>query len=257
MSSSIYLTFDLEEFDIPLEYNFQIAAAQQFEMGYSGLPALEQLLNQEKCPSTFFVTGNFANQYPQKIQALSQQHEIASHCLYHTGYQRGDLKTAKEILEKIVQQEVRGLRMPRMKILPAQEILEAGYSYDSSIHPTFLPGRYNNLHYPRQPYYDNNLLRIPASVSPMLSIPLFWLSFKNFPFPLYLQLALQTLKKHGSLVLYFHPWEFANIQNFKLPSYVCKPDGERLLHQLYRLIKALKNEGAFKPMGKVLSTMSN
>lgn len=256
MSSSIYLSFDLEEFDIPLEYNYAISTPEQFEMGYSGLPGLAQLLNQENCEATFFVTGNFANHYPDKIQALSQQHEIGSHCLYHTGYKNGDLKTAKEVLENIIQKKVRGLRMPRMKILPANEIRDAGYEYDSSIHPTYLPGRYNNLNYPRHPYYEHSLLRIPASVSPFFRIPLFWLSFKNFPFSLYLRLALQTLKKDGSLVLYFHPWEFAAIQNFNLPAYVCRPDGEKLLTQLRQLIIVLKNEGSFKRMEENLLNAS-
>ena len=70
----------------------------------------------------------------------------------------------------------------------------AGYCYDASIHPTWLPGRYNNLHLPKTSYFDNELLRIPASVSPTLRIPLFWLSFKNFPFEYYKKLAIKFSK---------------------------------------------------------------
>lgn len=250
MSRSIYLTFDLEEFDIPLEYGYTISPHKQLEVGYSAMPALHSLLRKEKVTATYFVTANFANHYPALIQELAKENEIASHSFYHTGYQPGDLRKSKETLEQIINKEVTGLRMPRMKILGSQEILEAGFKYDSSVHPTFLPGRYNNLHLPRQPYFESDLLRIPASVSPVVRIPLFWLSFKNFPLNLYIQLAKRTLKKHGSLVLYFHPWEFANIDEFKLPNYVSFPNGISLLERLNKFITSIKNEGEFCQMNQ-------
>ena len=245
MSHSIYLTFDLEEFDIPLEYGNHISLSEQLEVGYSAMPSLHSLLQNQGVTATYFVTGNFACHYPMLIQELAEENEIASHSFYHTGYQPGDLRKSKETLEQIINKEVTGLRMPRMKILDSREILEAGFKYDSSIHPTFLPGRYNNLHLPRQPYFESDLLRIPASVSPVIRIPLFWLSFKNFPLNFYIQLVKRTLKKDGSLVLYFHPWEFANIQYFKLPSYVSSPNGITLLDRLNKLITSIKNEGEF------------
>ncbi|NBY25610.1 MAG: DUF3473 domain-containing protein [Chitinophagaceae bacterium] len=248
MSHSIYLTFDLEEFDIPLEYGKLIPSSEQLEIGYSAMPALHSLLQKEGITATYFVTGNFASHYPSLLQELATENEIASHSFYHTGFQPGDLRKSKDTIENIINKEITGLRMPRMKILNPQEILKAGFKYDSSIHPTFLPGRYNNFNLPRLPYWDDTLLRIPASVSPILRFPLFWLSFKNFPLNLYLQMVKKTLKKDGALVLYFHPWEFANIKNYNLPKYISTPCGVTLLKKLQLLINSLKEIGNFKQM---------
>jgi len=153
------------------------------------------------------------------------------------------------LLEEIIQKPVKGLRMPRMRQVPLTDIKEAGYSYDASIHPTWLPGRYNNFHLPRTKYSELGLIRIPASVSPNFRIPLFWLSFKNFPYAMYIKLALQTLKKDGYLSLYFHPWEFTNITAFGLPKYTTKGSDNELLDKLYRLLNDLIKQAEFVTMG--------
>ena len=40
------MLFDVEEFDMPLEYGFTIPSEKQFEIGFSGLEAITPLLNQ-------------------------------------------------------------------------------------------------------------------------------------------------------------------------------------------------------------------
>ena len=146
-------------------------------------------------------------------------------------------------LEKISEQTVTGLRMPRMRVVDMQEVIKAGYEYDSSINPTWLPGKYNNLHLPRTVYMDQGLKRIPASVSPNLRIPLFWLSFKNFPYSFFKQLTIQTLEKDGYVCLYFHPWEFIDITNLSLPAFTRKLCGQPLLDRLTQFITDLKSKG--------------
>jgi hypothetical protein len=133
------------------------------------------------------------------------------------------------------------------------DVVQAGYSYDSSVNPTWVPGRYNNLSLPRSTYYDENMLRVPASVSPRLRIPLFWLAFKNMPYSLFKHLAIQALRKDGHLCLYFHPWEFTDIWEFNMPGYTKRWSGEKLQHRLYRLIKDLKAEGEFTTMWQMVS----
>jgi len=61
------------------------------------------------------------------------------------------------------------------------EIKKAGYENNSSMNPTYIPDRYNNLSKPRTAYYTNKLLNLPISVTRLIRFPLFWLSFKNFP----------------------------------------------------------------------------
>lgn len=245
MIPKILLSFDVEEFDMPLEYGFNISLNQQMQVGKAGLDKLMPILQDPTIQTTLFTTANFANHYPELIQQLAYQHEIASHTFYHSSYATEDLKASRERLSEIIQKEVVGLRMPRMKQVPVADKIQAGYTYDASIHPTWIPGRYNNLHLPRKLYLDEGLFRVPASVSTFLRIPLFWLSFKNFPYALYLQLALHTLKQEGFLSLYFHPWEFVDIQSFGLPRYATKGCQSVLFEKLNQLIRDLKPHGEF------------
>lgn len=249
MTPKILLSFDVEEFDMPLEYNFNIAIEIQMEIGKKGLDNLMPILNDQNYNTTLFTTANFANHYPDSIKGLSEKHEITSHTFYHSNFTTAHLLESRIRLEEIIQKPVKGLRMPRMRQVPVADIKEAGYSYDASIHPTWIPGRYNNINLSRTKYSEQGLIRVPASVSPNFRIPLFWLSFKNFPYAMYLKLALQTLKKDGYLSLYFHPWEFTNITAFGLPKYTTKGSDNELLDKLYRLLNDLNKQAEFVTMG--------
>jgi len=132
-----------------------------------------------------------------------------------------------------------------MKSIPAKMISEAGYLYDSSINPTWIPGRYDNRSVSRTVFMDNDLTRLPVSVTPFFRIPLFWLAFKNMPYSLFLRLARQTLRRDRYISLYFHPWEFTDLSAYKIPGYIKRGSDQRLLEKFRRLIKDLSNEGEF------------
>jgi len=242
---TILLTFDVEEFDLPLEFKEEITLSRQMEIGKEGLDVITQILNEHNVVSTLFTTGSFAKNYREAIKDLSAKHEIASHALFHSTFKTTDLLESKLLLQDITGKQVEGFRMPRMKPVNVIDLKNAGYTYDASINPTILPGRYNNLHLSRTFYRENNFLRMPGSVTPNLRIPLFWLSFKNFPYKLYLKLAMKTLQKDGYLSLYFHPWEFTDISVFKLPFYIKKLSGIALTERLNLLIDDLKKVAAF------------
>ncbi|HAI84458.1 MAG TPA: polysaccharide deacetylase, partial [Chitinophagaceae bacterium] len=88
----ILLSFDVEEFDMPLEYGHNISVAEQMEVGKRGLDATLQVLAQHpQVKATMFTTANFANHYPEAIRALVPQHEIASHTYYHTAFEEEHL----------------------------------------------------------------------------------------------------------------------------------------------------------------------
>lgn len=248
MIPRILLSFDIEEFDMPLEYQFPISEVTQMQIGIQGLNAIMPILNDEKITTTLFTTANFATHFPIEIRALSEKHEIASHTYFHRSFETKDLLNSRIQLSNIIQKNITGLRMPRMKQVPVKDITSAGYHYDASIHPTWLPGRYNNIGLPRTKHMDHGLVRIPASVSPNFRIPLFWLSFKNFPYPLYQSLALQTLKKDGYISLYFHPWEFVDISKYGLPKFTTRGCDGYLLEKLIKLLNELKKYGKFQTM---------
>ena len=67
-------------------------------------------------------------------------------------------------------------------------------------------------------------------------------------------LALQTLYTDSYLCLYFHPWEFTTIENYGLPGFTKKLNGEPLLQKLNRLINDLKKEAGFISMNSFINT---
>ena len=243
MRPQVLISFDVEEFDMPLDYQYNIPIDLQLELGKDGLDAGMKMIDQQSIPTTLFTTANFANHFQESIRAHAAKHEIASHTYYHSHFTNEHLLESKLALEKISGQSVTGLRMPRMRVVDMQEVINAGYAYDSSINPTWLPGKYNNLNLPRTVYMDQGMKRIPASVSPNLRIPLFWLSFKNFPYSIFKQLTIQTLEKDGYVCLYFHPWEFIDINQFNLPAFTRKLCGQPLIDRLNQLITDLKLKG--------------
>ena len=253
MKKYVLLSFDVEEFDMPLEYKQHIGIEEQMEIGIKGLDALMSILTRNDLKSTLFTTANFALSFPDRIKELSNIHEIASHTFFHSAFQNEDLKKSKQAIEDITNKKITGLRMPRMRAVEINEVIKAGYNYDSSINPTLLPGRYNNLHLPRTIYQDNNLVRIPASVSPKMRLPLFWLGFKNYPYTLFKKLCVNALNQDGYLCLYFHPWEFTSLVKYKLPWYAKRIDDKILLDRLIRLINDLNDYADFTTIENFLT----
>lgn len=235
----ICLSFDIEEFDMPLEYNGEIPFDEQIAVSRKGTEIILDLLKKYNFKATFFSTVIFATHNKDLIERLLQEgHELASHTYYHSQFSVEDLKRSKDELEKHFQVKISGLRMPRMMEVDANEVLNAGYSYNSSVNPTWLPGRYNNLHISRKCYYEQEILQIPASVTPW-RFPLFWLSFHNLPLSWYLFMVKQTYKKDDFLNIYFHPWEFMDIRvgKYKLPSYTTNNVGNDMIARFERLLK--------------------
>lgn len=240
----ILLSFDLEEFDIPMEYGQQIAHTEQMQVSHEGLERLIPVLTEQGIECTFFTTAAYARSNVNEIKNLSLIHEIASHAYSHTGFENNDYGKSKLYLEDIIQKPVYGFRMPRLATVDIEEIKKAGYQYDSSIHPTWIPGRYNHRKLPENIYSENGIIRIPCSVSPSpIRFPLFWLSFKNLPLNIYRYFLNQTLTKHGYACLYFHPWEYADIGTYNLPLIIKSIHGKKLLDKLSRFIQEYKQEG--------------
>jgi hypothetical protein len=236
MKKSVLLSFDIEEFDIPAEYGQIIDKQTQFDVSLQGLKSILPLLEQLDIRATFFVTANFAIHHEGIIRKISQKHEIASHGFYHSSFSLKDLEKSRKTLEKIINKNVIGFRMARLMEVDEQEICKAGYKYNSSMNPTYIPGRYNNFFKKRTAYYSNEVLNIPVSVTPRIRFPLFWLSFKNFPLFL-IQLASQiTLQNDSYLCIYFHPWEFTDINHFHLPGFIKKRSGREMLERLEKYL---------------------
>ncbi len=247
-SNSILITFDLEEFDLPLEYGLPIDKSKQLEISLKGVEKILPLLDKYNAKCTFFTTAYFAENNVDFIKKIAASgHEIASHLYYHSDYDEAHILLSKQKLEAISGQKVLGIRSPRLRELNPKKVKEAQYLYNSSLNPTYLPGRYNNFNAPRLSYFDteNQLIIVPFSVALIIRFPLFWLAFKNVNLFLYQLLCGFALKRDKVLHLYFHPWEFENLDEFAIPNYVKKHSGAALVSRLDKLLNHLQDKGSF------------
>lgn len=255
----ILLSFDIEEFDMPFEYGKTISFEDQIAISTRGTETILAMLQKHEVKATFFCTATFALQKPELIKRMIiEGHEVASHGYYHSDFKPEHLLSSKMVLEEITGQPVKGYRMARMMPVDEEEIRKAGYLYNSSINPTWLPGRYNNLGVSRTQFWKNKVLQLPASVTPMLRLPLFWLSLHNFPLWFYKYLCRRTYRADGYLNLYYHPWEFTDItdkERFGFPGYVSKNSGAAMLKRMEELILGFKKEGwTFSTIGANIKT---
>ena len=252
---SILLSFDIEEFDLPREYNVNIE--NEFEISYEGTKKILDVLNKNNVKATFFVTTSFAEKYPKLIKKISEKHEIGLHGLKHSDNYNKDeeafnkLKKAKEIIETIIDKKIKGFRAPRYQHPDYKLINKLEILYDSSCNPTYIPGRYNNFFKTRKESLKENVKIIPLSVYPVLRLPLFWLFFRNLSL-IYSKLGTRLNKKFVCLV--FHPWEFVDLKDFKIPFLIKRNTGNKLELKLDKYIKwCLKKNYTFKTMEDYLS----
>ena len=251
MSSVKYLlSFDIEEFDLPEEYGASIGDGDKFEISRHGTEEILKLLHDLGAKATFFVTGVFAEHYPELIrQMVADGHEVASHGMDHSKFEVSHLKESKTVLEQISGCEVTGFRMARLAPVDKEDIKAAGYIYESSLNPVWLPGRYCNLRSPLLPFKEDcGLWQFPVSAVPGIRFPLFWLSFKNLPLGVYKRVALLSAKWTGYYNMYSHPWEYnerAKEKSWKIPGFVVRHAGREQLDRLQELVKYLSKAGQF------------
>jgi hypothetical protein len=255
LKRKILLTFDIEEFDLPLEYNCAITPEEQMKVSLEGLERMNSLLDKHFVTSTCFVTSHFAVQNPAIIKLMAGKHEIGSHTYRHSTFEEGDIEKSKTDIEGITGAVVEGFRMPRLQTIDYSRLKTAGYSYDSSLNPTFLPGRYNHTDKPRILFREpgSGIPILPMSVSPLLRFPLFWLSFKNIPLPLYFHFCRRCLGSDSYLHLYFHPWEFADLSSFKIPAYIKNLSGNDFTKKFDKLLIFLGKQGEFSTISNFLN----
>ena len=240
----ILLSFDIEEFDGPREHGVEFSLQQGMEVSIEGTNRILDILHENDVHATMFCTGNFARNAPEVMKRIiAEGHEVACHGVDHYQPKESDFIRSKEIVEDITRCSVSGYRQPRMFPVVEDKIKKAGYKYNSSLNPAFIPGRYMNLRTPRTYFIKDGVLQIPASVTPWLRFPLFWLSLHNLPEGIYHRMVRRTLNHDGYFVTYFHPWEFYELKahpEFKMPFIIKNHSGKEMCERLDNLIKMLK-----------------
>ena len=240
----ILLSFDIEEFDGPREHGVDYSLEEGMKVSVEGTNIILDVLKANDVRATFFCTANFAERAPDVMERIiSEGHEVACHGVDHFEPKETDFEVSKEIVERVCGLTVTGYRQPRMFPVLDSEIKRVGYKYNSSLNPAFIPGRYMNLDTPRTWFVKDGVMQIPASVTPLVRFPLFWLSLHNLPEFMYHWLVRRVLKKDGYFVTYFHPWEFYELKEhpeFKMPFIIKNHSGRQMAERLDRLVKMLK-----------------
>ena len=241
----ILLSFDVEEFDGPREHGVDYSLEEGMKVSVVGTNIILDVLKANDVKATFFCTANFAENAPDVMKRIiSEGHEVACHGVDHFEPKETDFEVSKEIVEGVCDLTVTGYRQPRMFPVLDSEIKRVGYRYNSSLNPAFIPGRYMNLDTPRTWFVKDGVMQIPASVTPLVRFPLFWLSLHNLPEFMYHWMVRRVLKHDGYFVTYFHPWEFYELKKhpeFKMPFIIKNHSGRQMAERLDRLVKMLKN----------------
>lgn len=257
MKRTVALTFDFEECDLPRESGLDFPIEKGMPLSVEGAARVLDLLEREDVRATFFTTLNFAERAPEIMARIVKGgHEVAGHGVDHFRQALEDPFRCKEGLEKLCPGcVVVGYRQPRMFPVDDAALAKAGYRYNSSLNPAFVPGRYHHLDVPRRAFEKNGLLQIPASVVPVIRFPLFWLALHVLPQFLYNALVRLTLRYDGFFMTYFHPWEFSSLDRradeLKIPGIIRLNLGERMVGRLESMIRSLKRAGAtFVPLAE-------
>jgi peptidoglycan/xylan/chitin deacetylase (PgdA/CDA1 family) len=256
---AICLTIDLEECTAPLELRgCPLSEQESLKPSEEGAHRLLRVLEREGIDATFFITGFFASKRPELVRRIADMGwEIANHGLRHGPAAGRDgmdgLRASGEILERISGARPLGYRAPRLRIGPGiiKALKRLGYVYDSSILPTYVPGRFNWLGMKASPFSwdlggEGRLVEIPISVTPILRIPVGWWWFrKNFGSRI-CKIGFDAIWRRGMPVICnVHPWELSGLpKTYRMPAHVKFNCGAASEAQIRMLIAHGKRAGA-------------
>lgn len=242
---ALLLTFDVEELDWPVERGRRLRIESQMRATARGVRRILPVLERHRVSATFFITGELAHHRPDTVRRIVEAgHEAAVHGLAHADdYARMDerravqrLSRARALVEAVSGRPALGMRTPRLQPCPARLLRAAGFAYDASPHPTWVPGRYNGLRLPRSPWEEEGVLRVPISVLPGLRAPVSWIWYRSLGSRLGLLGARLAARQAVYLQLYFHPWEAVELRVFGIPWWLAARTGKPFLCILDRLL---------------------
>lgn len=244
----ICLSFDTEEFDVPREYGVEYDTIKEgMAVSQYGIERILQILEDEAIKATFFCTSNFVLNAPDLMKRIQMGgHEVASHGCDHWNPLNGDARQSKKVIEGKLGIKINGYRQPRMCVVDNKELRDCGYQYNASLNPTFIPGHYSHFWAPRIPWVEDGVLQIPASVSPYLRIPMFWLALHYYPINFYHWMIKRIVNHDKGFNTYFHPWEFYPLSShpeLKIPYFQKRRSGKEMELRLKQVIAFVKEQG--------------
>jgi polysaccharide deacetylase family protein (PEP-CTERM system associated) len=202
---------DWEKFESRIERNF---------MG------LLDIFSEKKATATCFFVGYFAKRFPSLVrEAAARGHEIASHSFHHRlvyelkpGDFREDVRSARELLEDVCGAPVLGFRAPAFSVTAGtpwffDELLAAGYKYDSSVFPA--PHQTGGLATKQlRPHLlareKGEIVEFPITAVHVLGRPMCFFGggyLRLFPYPVIRTMGKRALAENRPVIFYVHPRE--------------------------------------------------
>ena len=255
---AICLSFDLEEWRLPEECGIEHPSNATTAFSREGLGRILRLLQRKNAPSTFFVTGYYAEREAESVGSIQEQgHEIGCHGHEHVDFGRltqeqirEQIRRATATLTRMCGKAPRGFRAPQFSGGDAvrDHLMEQGYLYDASVHPALVPGRYVDFQTPLSPFIVEQRQRwlavFPASVVPFARFPISWWWMRNIGPWLTMLGTRMNLKRGRDVILYFHPWEFAELPRIPgIPGSMTRRSGLRFVDGLEAFIDYFQHQG--------------
>lgn len=183
-----------------------------------------ELLKEYGVSATFFFLGRIALSAPHIVRRVAEAgHEIGCHSLNHlriTGQSqtefRSDLRSAKAALEDASGERVIGFRAPDFSISSGNpwafdDLLDAGFRYDSSVVPTSIHDVYGMTDTPADIFrWPNGLIEFPMPISKLFGfeIPIGGGGyFRLFPLIWTLRAFKRRDRRIQPAAFYIHPYE--------------------------------------------------
>ena len=250
MAESLLLNFDLEEF-VAREFGVDVSKKEVYDTGRNGLIRLIKVLKEfpeSKC--TFFTTFTFSDYCGKEInQLIDMGHEIGLHGYTHEQDYRKmnieeikkSLAIAKKGIEKSFGIKITGFRAQQMRMIPYNILRDLGIKYDSSLHPTYVPGYYNAMFKSRKMFKKDDVFVIPVTVTPLFRLPFSWIWFRNVGLT-YAKFCTKVAGMDSDYInIYFHPWEFVDIDKKiyreKMMGLIMRNTGEKMAGMMKNYIQ--------------------
>jgi len=192
-----------------------------------------RLLREAEVRVTMFVLGKLAERFPQVVKEIQADgHEVACHGYGHLEVAQqspneflADVRHAKDLLEQITGEKVKGYRAPDFSIVRStlwafDALVEAGFEYDSSVMPVRHP-RYGIPDWPVVPVRvnlggSNSILEAPLATFHALGInwPVGGGGYHRLLPGFASRYFARQVMRAAPFVFYCHPYEF-DVQELK------------------------------------------
>ncbi len=245
----MYLSIDFEDFNHDFKRAFRVESHKTLKTDalwdrYKRIDDLLKNLGREKGRyATFFCTAVIAEKEPALISQIANDgHEVACHYYYHD-FMRNQpaaevermLRKAKDILEDVANQEVKGFRAPNFAIDKSEnaqyQLVEKFFMYDSS----FFCSSHHEL----------DVFKKKMGLKSLKIFPIFSRKFfgkdlrlggsflKLFPKRFGLWMASNAIKSAFTPHVYMHPYEFGQSREFKVSASELRASGMSLPNATY------------------------